>query len=193
MPLIAAGGVVSAAVARRFFYDLYQRTIDRNLGIRSEPNTDELGNLLRRRDGDVEALVAAIEPAVKQAHNVVGEGAQLVNIFGGVPKIGVFDEDTKRYVRSTVTDESRQVKDVSVASFNVNSGYGGVFDEDLGRIVTIKLTKHTLHTAKSVLSWGLDQYANGTGAKVTLKYYTLRALDGTPKQYVVVDAVIPGR
>jgi len=190
---VVLGSVASGAAATSFLYDVFKRTIDRNLGNDTTVATDQLAELERTKYGDLEALVAATEPSVRQAHTVIGDGAKVINMFGGTHLVGHFDIETKAYVEGSYTDNTIREKNVSVASFNVNSGYGGVFDEDLGRVVPVKLTKQSLARAKAVLSWGLDQYANGTGNKISLKYFTVLALDKTVKQYIVVDANIPGR
>jgi hypothetical protein len=178
---------------RAFFNDLFQRVLDRNIGVERDPTTDELNELLGRRDGDLEALVAATEPSVRQAHSVIGEGAQVMDIYGGKHQVSTFNGSTKQYVNGTIVDRTVFEKDVSVSSFNVNSGYGGVFDFDLQRVVAIKVTKETLPSAKPVLGWGLNEYARSTGRRVFLKYYRWLAYDDTPKKYIVVDARMPPR
>lgn len=189
--IVAIGeGVVGSMIAA-VLYDVVKRTLNRNVGDAITHQTQQAEQIERERGGDLEALVAAVEPSVRQTHAIIGNGAQQVNIYGGNVVINRFDADTKEYVNSSVEDRSLLEKDVSVASFNANSGYGGVFDEDIGRVIPVKITKETLARAKSVLSWGLNEYANGTGRRVTLRYFRLLALDGTPKRYVVVDASIP--
>lgn len=183
---------ISAAAGSKFLYDVVKRTLDRNLGIEPTIQTDELAFLERRRGGDLEALVAAVEPSVRQSHSIIGDGAKVLNVLGGTHKLSTYDIKTKEYVEGTYEDKTIVEKDVSVSSFNVNSGHGGVFDFDLGRVVPIQLTKDTLDRAKGVLSWGLDQYANETGKRVSLKYYSILALDDRIKKYIVVDADIPG-
>jgi hypothetical protein len=188
---IATGKVLSEAAGAAFYSDLLKRVIDRNLGIDSKPLTDELGELSEGRSGDIEALAAAVEPSIKQGHSVIGEGAQVVDIFGGSHRISNFNVQTKQYVHGTIVDRDIYVKDVSVSSFNVNSGYGGVFDFDLGRVVPIRVTRETLPRAKAALGWGLNEYAADRGRRISLRYYRWMAFDGTPKKYIVVDAEIP--
>ncbi|MDV3250190.1 hypothetical protein DevBK_02465 [Devosia sp. BK] len=182
---------LSDAASSEFVADLVKGVIDRNLGVESEPTTDELSSLLEHKDGDFEALVAATEPSLKQAHTIIGEGAQVMNLFGSKHQLGQLNQQSKKYIHGTVEDPEIYNKDVSVASFNVNSGYGGVYDPDLRRVVSIKVTPTTMPQAKSVLGWGLNEYANGTGKRVHLQYYRWMTLDDRPKKYIVIDAKIP--
>lgn len=186
--------VNSPEAAAALLLDVTKRTIDRNLGIAPEPKTQALQQLeaSSKEAGALEALVAATEPSVKQTHNIIGSGAKAVDIFGGTRRLGIYDDKTKAYVNGTEIGRNVIIKDVSVASFNVNTGYGGVFDFDLKRVVPIAVNRDTLATAKSVLTWGINQYANGTGATVSLTFRPILALDGTVKKYLVIDAAIPG-
>ena len=87
-----------------------------------------------------------------------------------------------------VEDDNSHERLFSVSAFNVNSGYGSVFDPQIGRTVPISMSKDILRIYRSVFSWGLDQYANRTGARIRMRYWRILAMDGTPKRYVVLHA-----
>jgi len=135
----AAGAGVAASVV---LYDLVHRVISRNLGQDDPDQTATLNQLLSRRGGDVEALVAKVEPAIRQTHSVIGNGASNIQILGGHNIINNYNEETRDYVRLNVIDDHIQERDFSVAAFNVNSGYGSVFDTALGRTVPIRPRTH---------------------------------------------------
>lgn len=181
-------GVGAGIGASAFLYDLMQRVIARNLGQESQAETPLLTRLLEARSGDVEALVAKVEPSIRQTHAVIGHGAQKMQILGGHNIINTYDEDTRDYVKLNVEDDRIREKDFSVAAFNVNSGYGSVYDKDLGRTVPISMSKDVLRTVSSIFTWGLDQYANKTGGRVSMKYTRILAMDSTPKRYIVLSA-----
>jgi hypothetical protein len=136
-------------------------------------------------------LVAAVEPAVRLSHSVIGNGVNVINIYGNNNQIEGYDANSKAYVSQSIEDRAIFNKDLSVDSFNANSGYGSVYDAEYGRTIPIKLTKNTLDGAKAVLSWGLHEYASGTGKKISLRFFRILSFDGTPKQYIVVNAEIP--
>lgn len=195
MAKVAIGGILpnSPEAVAALLVDLTKRTIDRNLGIVPSPQTDALKALEAesKSGGDLEALVAATDASVRQTHQMIGSGAKIVDIYGGTKRLGRFDLTSKAYVNGTITSDEIMEKDVSVASFNVNSGYGGVFDVEIGRVVPILVNRDTLIDAKSVLTWGIDQYAKGTGKKIKLRFRPILALDDTVKKYLVIDARIP--
>jgi hypothetical protein len=182
-------GIGGAGVgASGLLYDLVRRVIGRNLGQDDAPHTKLLTQLLARRGGDIEALVAKVEPAIRQTLAVIGKGAAKMQILGGHNIINTYDEGTRDYVKLNVEDDNRREKDFSVSAFNVNSGYGSVFDNDLGRTIPISMSRDVLRRTNSVFTWGLDQYANKTGGRISMKYTRILAMDGTPKRYVVLAA-----
>lgn len=179
---------VGAVSASTFLYDLVKRVIDRNLGEDNAVDTPQLAQLLKRRGGDVEALVARVEPAIRQTHAVIGRGAEKIQIIGGHNIINTYDEETRDYVKLNIEEDGIRDGDFSVAAFNVNSGYGSVFDFQLGRTVPISMSREVLRNTNSTFTWGLDQYANKTGGRVRVKYSRILAMDNTPKRYVILHA-----
>lgn len=185
---ILSAGVITSGLASAFFYDLVNRILSRNLGEDSSPSTPLLKSLVSNRSGDLEALVAKAEPAIRQTHSVIGSGAKKIEIRGGHNIINTFDSNSKEYVRSNIEEGSIREKEFSVAAFNANSGYGSVFDDDLERTIPISMSKDVLRKYRHIFTWGLDQYATDTGGKITMKYRRILAMDGTPKKYVVTSA-----
>ncbi|SFK54831.1 DUF7946 domain-containing protein [Falsiroseomonas stagni] len=180
----ALAGVSSSV----FLTDLVKRLFDRNLGRTSTPTTPLLQALIEKREGDVEALTAKVEPAIKQTHRVIDNGAAKISVLGGYNMIANLDRATKDYVNSNYQDNAIKQKDFSVASFNANSGYGSVFDFDLGRTVAFSMSSRALADYGGVFSWGLDQYANRTNRRINIQYTRILAMDETPKRYIVLNA-----
>lgn len=180
-------GAIAVSVPA-FLHDLVNRVIARNLGEEKPPSTELLKRLIERRDGDIEALVARVEPAIRQTHSIIGKGAKNVKILGGFNVLNNFNQDTADYVKLNVEDNEIMEDEFSVAAFNVNSGYGSVYDSNLGRTVPISMTREVLRKVSHVFTWGLDQYANNTGEKIRMKYTRILTMDSTPKRYVVSSA-----
>lgn len=180
----AAGGLTAAA----FLNALFKRVINRNLGQEDRQSDEAIAELLRRRGGDVEALVAISEAPIRQAHGVIGNGADKMSISSGFNIINTFDANTRDYVRLSAKDDTVVSKHVTVSAFNANSGYGSVFDHDLGHVVPFSMSRETLRRVKAVFSWGLDQYARGSGAGIDISFTRILAMDGRPKRYVIVSA-----
>lgn len=183
---VAAGGLAGG----HFLNALVRRVINRNLG--QQADDEAIAQLLasRARAGDVEALVAITEAPIRQAHSVIGAGAEEILISGGINinPISTFNEGTKEYVRQNVEDHTELTKEFSVSAFNANSGYGSVFDQELGHVIPFSMKREKLKRLRQVFSWGLDQYSNRTGGKIAAKFTRILAMDGRPKRYVIVNA-----
>ena len=187
-PVKFSGGLIIAQATSSLLIDTVKRTIIRNIGDGTPPKDDDLKKLIDQRPGDLDALAAVAEASVRQSHDVIGSGANRIDIAGGFNIIGSYDHSTKEYVKSNIYDEEIRVKDFSVGAFDANSGHGSVFDSDLGRTIPISMSKEVLAQVNSVFTWGIDQYANKTGEKISMKYTRILAMDGRPKKYLVLDA-----
>jgi hypothetical protein len=165
---------------------LFNRVLNRNLGEKNEVVDRSLENFTRRKGGDIEALVAISEPAIRQAHQVIGNGVSKMEIVGGFRILNTFDKDTKEYVSSSFEDRALQKGYFSVSAFNANSGYGSVFDFDLGRSVPFRMDAEKLRVFKGDFSWGLDQYATNKPGKLEIVFTRILAMDKTPKRYNII-------
>lgn len=141
------------------------------------------------RSGDLEALVEAVEPALKRAHRVIGRSAQNITIINGNNNnvlVG-FDAKSQAYLEDDV-DKGRDTQDVSVSSLNVNSRYGRVFFDDLHRTVPFRVDPDAKGRTITQLSKALDNYAKKTGRKVSITFNRIEAIDGRLKRIVIHDA-----
>ena len=183
--VFALGG---AGGASPFFYSLLKRVIERNLGDDQEPDNTLLAELMRKRSGDVEHLVAINEAPIRQAHSIIDNGAKKIIIVGGHSIIAEYNERTRDYVKLNLEDTKNKRREVRVSSFNGNSGYGSVFDIQLGRTIPVSMSREILRKYGTVFSWGLDQYMKKTEKTITLTYNQILAMDETPKRYIALAA-----
>lgn len=184
----AVFGLAGAGAASPFFYSLLQRVIARNLGDEEAVTNSLLLQLLEKRTGDVERLVAINEAPIRQAHGLIDNGAKKISIVGGQSILAQYDEESRDYVKLSIEDDHTRIQEVRVSAFSGNSGYGSVFDLNLGRNLPVSMSKEVLTKYGSVFTWGLDQYVRKTGKTITLTYNQILAMDGTPKRYIALAA-----
>ncbi len=181
-------GAVGAGSGSALMYALVKRVINQNLGDSSDDVSSVLAELGERREGDIDTLVAISEPAIRQTHAVIGNGASKIEIIGGTNLINTFDHSTEEYVKAEIKDDEIICKQVNVSSFNVNSGYGSVFDFDQGRNIPIAMTRDVLRETAEVFSFGLDAYARRANHQVKVCFKRVLAYDGKPKRYQIISA-----
>lgn len=180
----AASGVVGA-----FAYDLIKQTFKTVIGEKHDPTTEGLKALDAKRGGELDALADAIEPAIRQAHNVIGYGARDIHIYHGPVTISNFNSRTKEYINSTIHADRPDVKLVSASMYSANTKNGRVFDNELGKTVPITITREAAPRTPSAISSSLDRYVgNLPDNRVYIKYYADKDAEGRVKRYRVVDA-----
>ncbi len=178
---IAGGGA-------SLLYGLVKRVVQRNTGFDSPALNDESASLIEGRSGDVEALVAATEPSLRRAHEVIGPSANRVQWFGGFTALAELNPETKAYIKDSFHDEDLYERDVSVSGFYGNSGQGSVYDISLGRNIHISMSRETLVAVGTVFSWGLDQYLKQTGNTIRIKFSRILSSDNREKRYIIHHA-----
>ncbi len=121
--VLATTADITKNLVSNFIYDVVKRTINRCIGQYHGTSNTELLALEDSKMGDLEALAAIIEPAIKTTHNAIGKGVNIIIINGDHNHISTFDSQTRDYVNMTIEDKEIITKALSVASFNANSGY----------------------------------------------------------------------
>lgn len=187
-PEVIFGAAAAGLTAPALLKGLVKRIMDRNVGDNALPQDPQIASIIERHSGDVEALVAISESPIRQTHGVIGQGANQIKVVGGHNIIRTLDQRTKDYVNLNYEDPVVRNNIVSVASFNVNSGFGSIYDFDLARTVPISMPRDVLKQYRSIFTWGLDQYASGGGGRVRIEYWRILAMDDTPKKYIISAA-----
>lgn len=169
--------------------ELVKFVFTRAIGKTSKINNPIVASLDENRSGDLEALIEAVEPALKRGHRAIDKTAQQITIINGNNNqvmVG-FDSESKAYLEDDV-DGGRDVQDVTVASLNVNSRHGRVFFHDLQRTVPFKIDRDAKARTITQLSRALHNYARKTGRRVSITFSRIEAVDGRLKRILIHDA-----
>ncbi|WP_144441344.1 DUF7946 domain-containing protein [Bradyrhizobium sp. CCGE-LA001] len=190
--MLAISGLVGAVtlnVFSNFIWDGIKYCFNRVVGKDAQPETPQLARLSEIRGGDLDALVDAIESPAREAHTAIGQGAHQIFLITGSHNIVNLDQNTKRYITTTISDELPNTKLVSVGMFNVNTRYGRVFDYEFGKTVPFVVHRHAEPHTIGNISTSLDRYARKALNKdVMIKFIADRDIDDRVKRYVVLDA-----
>ena len=187
--LVGIGGPLALGLGTNAIYDLGKLVIGKATGQEITAIAPEIRDLNARRGGDIEALVEASEPALKEAHYGIGPTIGQIVIINGdnrAPLIAL-DENTKEYLNTSIPT-GVTIQDVSVAALNANDKTGRIFLFDIGRTVAFKISSEATPRTIVNLSRGLEQYARGTGATVEVRFQTIEAVDGRIKRVIIYDA-----
>ncbi|WP_157234710.1 DUF7946 domain-containing protein [Methylosinus sp. LW4] len=142
--------------------------------------------------GDVEALVDAVEPALRDAHRSVGYGARRISLQRNGNNIVEFDSATKDYINYSEVDTEIHAKLFSVGGFDANSGYGRVFDFDEGRTIPFQLMKDADRITIDCILNSMSSYTRKRRlgdelvSAVAFQYRTVVAQDGRVKKLLPI-------
>lgn len=181
---VAVPGAIAGTLATDFIKSMFQKAVGKN----PLPSIAALENERKLSDGDIAALVEAIEPALKQAHKTIGGGASTITINTGDHSPVTFDQSTKNYITYNENNINVRVKSFSVGSFNANTGYGRVFDFEEGRTIPFQLPKKVDSQTLDALLFSFNAYSlNKLGglegeSSIYIQYTSVDSLDGVAKQ-----------
>ncbi len=181
-------GGIAISVAGAAIYDLTKTIFSRSVGASVEPSTDEVKDLDSQRGGDLDALVDAVEPALKQAHKAVNGGATNILIIQGDKNVVNFNSNTKNYIERSDISKNPEIRDVSIGSFNANSNYGRAYFHDLNKTVPFKLDNDANFATRDAISYSLYSYARGFPSDIEVKFFRITSPDGRTKSIIITKA-----
>jgi hypothetical protein len=183
-------GTVAVGLATNGIYDLIKLVTSKAIGQEPIALSEKVDGLNRSKSGDIDALVEAIEPALKKAHYGIGETAKKIVIEESSSRklVITFDDHSKNYLMENVSGDDAE-QDVSISALNVNDRTGRAYFLDLKRTIPFRVSKDADPKTMSVLSAALDRYANKSPAPIRISFSRVEALDGRLKRLVVFRAL----
>jgi hypothetical protein len=193
-PLVMAGlGAVGLKVTSDLISDFIKSILKRSVGQSAEPSIENLEDRGKLNSGDLQALVEAIEPAMREAHRIINNGASKIILIHGNNNNVTFDNSTKEYVNTNLNDREIRTKLFSIASLNANSGNGRAFDFEESRTIPFQLgdgvDRRTITSIlKSISNYSYRRLGDNIKSAVALKYRTIQSVDGRVKKIIVLKA-----
>lgn len=188
---IAAGlaSPLAISMGHSAVYDIAKTVLTRCIGGEPERVSPEVKDLDRTRGGDINALIEAIEPALKKGHYGIGETTQTITISEEHKTTYVvrFDSSSKDYLYQSIEgdDDSQQV---SISALNANDRTGRAYFLDLRRTIPFRVSRDARPDTLAVLSASLDAYVNKDPAPVEIAFERIEAADGRLKRIVIYGA-----
>lgn len=191
------GGVLGALgydVSKDLVKDFIYSIINRCIGGRGSDRFDEMESTGALNSGDMAALVDAIEPAMRDAHKIIGNGASNIYIINGDRNVLNFNSKTKSYVNTSIDDDEIQVRDFSIASFNANTRNGRAFDYEAGHTIAFILDEYADGVTINAVIESMRCYArkrhlgDDLKSRVSLKYSAVYSPERRIKKIKIFEA-----
>ena len=179
---------IASSIAAAALYDFIKIMLSKVTGREIEAQTDDVKEIIKKHEADLEALSDAIEPSARRFHQVIGEGANNIYVINGDHNKITFNNKTKEFVNSYEIDNEIKGKVFSIGSFNVNSGYGRAFDREEGRTIPFQVLKEAKPDTKVIIAKSLESYASKDNPWIELIYKSILAPNGKVKKIFVIAA-----
>lgn len=182
-------GALALGITGNALYDLTKAAISSAIGEAYEASDPDVRAVIRTRSGEFDALVEAIEPALKKAHHGVGETAERIIISERSEREVIIElnDRSKSFMLDSVTGDLSQ-QDVSVSSLNVNDRTGRAYFLDLRRTIPFRISGDAATGTLPTISASLDGYANRQPAPIRLYFRRIETTDGRLKRVEVYRA-----
>lgn len=179
---------IGASVAAAAFYDLIKWTWSKTLDLVYEPETAHVKKLSERIEPFIGEMEEVLEVPLEQAHRPIKQNPEMVIALkrqrvGEVVRLGA--ETLKSVSLRTEPEVTENIKG-NITRYNILSGYGRFYDDDLERTVSFKVEEDVSSTQKQLLTWSMHyaQESEG-GGKIWIDAKRILTARGVVKRYVV--------
>ena len=160
----------------------------RTAGLFDDEKSDEYKKLNKLPSGDLEANLDAIEPSLKRAHEVIGDGAKSLLISKARTPLLTLDGGTKNYINTNIYGDNDIDKIVSIGALNVNTGNGTAYIPDIGKTAPFSVVKEPAPGTYEILSTSLSNYAKGRPSHIKIICTEIFGLDSRIKKLIISSA-----
>lgn len=182
-------GAYTVATATDSINAFIKYCFKRTVGLFEDVDSKEYDKLRKKLpSGDLEANLDAIEPSLKRAHEVIGDGAGSLQISRSRTPLLTLNKSTKDYVNTNIYGDSEVEKTVSIGALNVNTGNGSAFIPEIGKTAPFTIVKEPSPGTYEILSTSLYNYAKGLPSHIIITCTEVFSLDNRIKKLVISSA-----
>jgi len=182
-----AASTIGLSVASSALWDLVKWTWSKAVELEYEPKTPRVKKLSERKEPFIGEIEEALEAPLEQFHRPVKQNRDVVI---AVSRNRTHDKVTLN--SNTLDAVSLQYDDElmhgivgNVTRYNILSGFGRIYVDELDRTVSFMLTDNVTSNQKEFLTWSMDQANRGNGGKVTFDATKVLSAKGAIKRYII--------
>lgn len=179
---------IGASIAAAAFYDLIKWTWSKTLDLAYEPETPHVKKLAERIEPFIGEMEEALEIPLEQAHRPIKKNPEMVIALKRQRVGEVIRLDAETLQNVSLQTESQITENIkgNVTRYNILSGYGRFYDDNLGKTVSFKVEDDVSSTQKQLLTWSLHfaQETEGAG-KILIDAKRILTAKGIVKRYIV--------
>ena len=184
---------IGASIAAAAFYDLLKWTWSKTFDLVYKPKTPHVRKIEERIEPFIGEMEEALESPLEQAHRPIRQNNEMV-VSLKRPRSGEIIRLDKETLASVSLHTEEEIVQVSgnVTRYNILSGFGRLYDDDLGRTVSFKIMDDVPTTQKELLTWSMHYAQKEEGAgKIKLDVQRVISAKGNVKRYLVHGIALP--
>ncbi|WED28123.1 hypothetical protein L3V77_07820 [Vibrio sp. DW001] len=178
---------IGASVIANVFYDLIKWTWNQTLDKTYEPATPHVKKLHNRVEHFIGEMEEALEIPLEQAHRPIKQNDDMTIsiVRTKVGDVVTLDNNTLKSV--SLYTENNLITEIigNITRYNILSGFGRFYDDELERTVSFKLQESVSSNQKQLLTWSMHHAQNGDGGKIKLEVKRVMSAKGAVKRYLV--------
>ena len=177
---------IGASIAASAFYDLLKWTWSRTLDLAYEPKTPHVRKLEERIEPFIGEMEEALESPLEQAHRPIRQNNEMIVSLkrARAGEIIKLDKETLASVSLHTEPDLSSIKG-NVTRYNILSGFGRLYDDQLDRTVSFKIEDDVPTTQKQWLTWSLHYAQTDHGGKIVFDVKRVLSAKGVVKRYLV--------
>lgn len=179
---------IGASIAAAAFYDLIKWTWSKTLDLAYQPETAHVRKLSERIEPFIGEMEEVLEVPLEQAHRPIKKNPEMVIALKRqrIGEVVRLDAETLQSVSLRTESEITENIKGNVTRYNILSGYGRFYDDELEKTVSFKVEEDVSSTQKQLLTWSMH-YAQETdgGGKILIDVQRILTAKGAVKRYVV--------
>lgn len=179
---------IGASIAAAAFYDLIKWTWSKTLDLVYQPETAHVRKLSERIEPFIGEMEEVLEVPLEQAHRPIKKNPEMVITLKRqrIGEVVRLDAETLQSVSLRTESEITENIKGNVTRYNILSGYGRFYDDELEKTVSFKVEEEVSSTQKQLLTWSMH-YAQETegGGKILIDAQRILTAKGVVKRYVV--------
>ncbi len=183
---------IGASIAAAAFYDLIKWTWSKTLELSHEPETPYVKKLAKRIEPFIGEMEEVLEIPLEQAHRPIKKNNDVIIALKRQRTGEVIKLDSETLASVSLKSDTEVTKNIkgNVTRYNILSGYGRFYDDELQRTVSFRIEEDVSSAQKQLLTWSMH-FAQETegGGKILIDATRILTAKGATKRYVASKVI----
>lgn len=184
-----ATSALGYSVAGAALWDLVKWTWSKAVDLDYEPETAKVRRLENRKEPFIGEIEEALEAPLERFHRPVKQNRDVVISVSRnrTHDRMLFNSETLDAVSLQYDNEIITNIIGNVTRYNILSGFGRMFVDELDKTVSFMLTDNVTAKQKEHLTWSMDQANRDLGGKISFDATKVLSAKGAIKRYVIEE------